>query len=82
VLLVVPAEGADAVAGSDAETAERAGEPLRAISDGAEGRLPVPVALEGMDLAVSIDAAPVLVDQRQGERKILHRAEHRAYLRD
>ena len=82
VLLVVPAEGADAVAGADAETAQRAGEPLGAIADLGEGRLAIPVALEGDDLAVAVDAAPVLVDHVEGERVLLHRALHGTYLHD
>ena len=74
VLLGVPLERADAVAGLDAEPLERGRELLGASGDLGERRPSGAVALERDDFAVTVHGAAVPQDHRDGQREILHRA--------
>src|SRR5207248_5544847 len=76
VLLRVPAERGDAVAGADPQPTERRGEPFGAVRDVRERRVPHPFTIEGRDAAVGMDAAPVVEQRGDGEGEVLHRAEH------
>ena len=76
VLLGVPQEGADAVAGTDAQTGQRAGEPLATGGDLGKAGLPYGSRLEGPDRALGEDGGPVPEHARDGQRTVLHRADN------
>ena len=74
VLLRIPAEGADAIAGPHAEAREPGGEPLRPLSHLAEAGAADAFALAGYHLAPAVNPLPVLEEGRDGEGAVLHRA--------
>src|SRR4029077_20665150 len=81
VLLVVPHERADAVAGFDPETPEADREPLDPFRDLGEGHVAAVVALEGDDLALTVQRPTVAEDHADVEREVLHgRLHHRTVL--
>ena len=81
VLLRVPHERADPVAGHDPEVAQADREAIDPIGDLGEGGVAAVVALEGDDLALAVQRAPVAVDHADVEREVLHgRLHHRTDL--
>ena len=77
MLLRVPAERSDAVAGFDAESLQCGREPLCSVSYLCEGRAAVGPALEGGDFAIRIDGAAMTEDHADRQGEVLHRALHR-----
>src|SRR5262249_4980723 len=75
VLLRVPGERRDTVAGADPEPAEGGGEALGPLRDLRERRAPHALAIERRDATVGVNAAAVLEERRDRERIVLHRAE-------
>ena len=76
VLLSVPAEGSDAIAGADAETLERTGEAANAIAHFAEGGAAGVIAHPCKDFALAVDSDAMLEDRADGELKVRHRGQH------
>jgi hypothetical protein len=76
VLLRVPREGRDAVTRLDAETAQGGGQPIDPARDLGERRAARGITLEGRDLAVAEDRAPVPEDRADREREVLHGGFH------
>ena len=76
VLLGVPEEGADPVAGLDPEPGQRRGEPIDPLGHVGERGAPAPVRRRRHHLASPVDLTAVLEEMRDGERKVLHRAQH------
>ena len=72
----VPAEGRDAIAGLDAEVAERAREPARAAHDLRIRRALDPVDSAGDDLAVTEDRLGPFGNVPDEQRVIHHQAVH------
>ena len=76
VLLGVPAEGGDPVAGPDTQAAQAGRQLIRAVGQGPELDPAHPAGLAGNDLAVGIQGPAVLEDVPDRERKVHHRAAH------
>ena len=81
VLLVVPHEGGDPLIAVDAETPQGVGQAGSLLADLPVGGMPEPVPGGGGDRAVAVDIHRVAQDLRDGQRGVLHGAQHRAHLR-
>ena len=77
VLLGVPRERRDPITRLDAEAAERGRQQVDPVRHLCEGGATARVALERDHLTVAEDRAPVAEDHPDGERKVLHRRQHR-----
>ena len=77
VLLVVPAEGPDPVARADAQAPKPGGEPTDTVGGIPEAAPPRGLTLEGDQLAVREDGPAPPEDLGDGERDVLHGAQHR-----
>ena len=76
VLLGVPGEGGDPVAGLDAQAAQAGRQLIRAIRQGPELDPARALGLAGDDFAVGVQRPAVLEDVPDRERKVHHRAAH------
>jgi hypothetical protein len=76
VLLGVPGEGRDPVAGLDAQAAQAGRQLIHTVGQGPELDPAHPVGLVGDDLAVGVGGPAVLEDVPDGEREVHHRAAH------
>ena len=77
VLLMIPAEGADAIARAHTEIAQRAGQPRDAGGHIAEACVAGALALEGDDLTVGKHALTAAQDLSDRQRRVLHGGFHR-----
>src|SRR5436305_12531487 len=78
VLLAVPHERGDPVARPDTELAQRVGQPGRVDADLRVGVVPVAARYRGDDRGAPVHRGTVLEQPPDGERDVLHRAEHGA----
>ena len=77
MLRMVPPERGDAIAGSDAEAAQRAGQAARAVGEITEGAaLERAIGEPGHDLAAAEQRLATAEDGRQRERVVHHQAGH------
>ncbi len=78
MLLRVPAEGRDAIAGGDAEPRERRRQALGTLGDVGEARVTRVVVRAGRDRALRMHRPSVREEVGDGEGVILHRRAHGA----
>ena len=76
VLLVVPAQRPDAIAGHDPERAQRPGQAVDPLRHLGVAGVPGPLALERDDLAVRIHLRAVAEELRDAQRRVLHGRVH------
>ncbi len=76
VLLMVPAQGADAIPGADTERLQGGGEPLRSLSDHGIWRMAGSLAFERDHLAVRKHVRTTPEERSDAQWHVLHRRVH------